>query len=387
MLLKILHIGKYYAPYTGGMESVVKALCEGQVDSGHKVDVVCFNDNNKTIFETYNGVGVHRMGIIGVLAGQPLALGMYSKIKSIVSHYDLVHVHSPNPLAELICLTISKDIPLVVTHHSDIVRQKFLAKYYYRIYEKFLNRVGKIHVPTQNHIDFSACLPNFASKCEIIPFGIKADGLHGDDIEQEVTALKNKYKKYALFVGRLVSYKGIDVLIKAAKANKYPVVIVGDGPLREKLENMVYEYNLADSVHILGKVLDNKKFKALYHGCEFLVLPSITPNENFGMTQLEAMSCSKPVITTNLKSGVPAVGVRGKTTLITEPGNVNQLAGAMTMLMENPSLQQAMGKAAYKHFMKKYQWKTMISSTNASYERLSRFSDIISKYSDTKKTA
>jgi rhamnosyl/mannosyltransferase len=385
--LKILHIGKYYAPYTGGMESVVKALCEGQIETGHQVDVLCFNDNNKSTYELYNGVGVHRMGILGVIAGQPIALGMYSKLKSIVNDYDLIHVHSPNPLAELLCLTIPKEIPIVSTHHSDIVRQKFLTKYYYPLYEKFLMRVGKIHVPTENHIEYSACLPKFSSKCEIIPFGIRVEHLHKNDIAEEIKSLKTKYEKYALFVGRLVGYKGIDVLIKAAKTNKYPVLIVGDGPLREKLEKMVFEYNLQDSVHILGKVLDDKEFRALYHGCEFLVLPSVTPNENFGMTQLEAMSCGKPVITTNLKSGVPAVGVRGKTTLITEPGNVTQLAGAMTMLMENPELQVTMGKSAYEHFMNKYQWKTMIASTNDSYERLTCFSDIISKYSDTKKAA
>ena len=369
------------------MESVVKSLCEGQLESGHQVDVLCFNNNSKSTYELYNGVGVHRMGILGVIAGQPIALGMFIKLKSMASDYDLIHVHSPNPIAELLCLTIPKSIPIVSTHHSDIIRQKFLTKFYYPLYEKFLMRVGKVHVPTQNHIDYSPCLSKFSSKCEIIPFGIKVDHLHKNDISQEIESLKNKYNKYALFVGRLVGYKGLDVLIKAAKENKYPVLIVGDGPLREKLEKMVHEYDVQDTVHILGKVLDDKKFRALYHACEFLVLPSVTANENFGMTQLEAMSCSKPVITTNLESGVPAVGVRGKTTLITEPGNVTQLAGAMTMLMENPELQESMGKAAYKHFINKYQWETMIHSTNESYERISCFSDIISKYSDKSKKA
>ena len=385
--MRILHVGKYYPPYTGGMETVVKDICEGQVKNGHHVDVLCFNHQKGTSFEKRNEVGVFRMSTFTTLASQPLSVGYLYQLKKMATSYDLIHVHSPNPFAEAICLTLPKHIPIVVTHHSDIVRQKVLSKFYRPLYLRFLERVSKIHVPTQNHIDYSATVIHYKNKCDIVPFGIRDEHLSREGLGQKINETQSKYGRFALFVGRLVSYKGLDVLIKAAKQTPYQVVIVGDGPLREELEKQVYESNLSDRVHILGKVLDNDEFRALYHSCHFLVLPSVTCNENFGMTQLEAMSCSKPVITTNLKSGVPAVGVRGKTTLITEPGDVNQLAGSMTMLMENDELQEVMGRAAREHYLKHYKWHHMVNATLASYERVLNMRNLAAKYSEDKDIA
>ena len=158
------------------------------------------------------------------------------------------------------------------------------------------------------------------------------------------------------------SQSGFSCKLHQRKLVNQKVLIVGDGPQRENLEKLIAEYKLENKVELLGKVTDPHTFVGLYHGCELLVLPSVTPNENFGVVQLEAMACSKPVVTTNLKSGVPAVGEKGKTCLIVEPRDADQLAKAMTMIFNNPELKKRLGECGRKRFDELFTWQIKIKS-------------------------
>jgi rhamnosyl/mannosyltransferase len=82
-----------------------------------------------------------------------------------------------------------------------------------------------------------------------------------------------------------------------------------------------------------------------YHACDVFVLPSITNAEMFGVVQLEAMACRKPVISTNLPTGVPWVNQHGKTGYVVAPGNAGELAKGIQHLLSNPELREEMGEA------------------------------------------
>ena len=364
------------------MESVVKDICEGLNEKGHSVTVLCSNDKASYSEEKINGVNVIRLPRFGTVFGQCINPSLASKLLSIVGEMDLVHVHCPNPLGEMAALLIPKHIPIVATYHSDVVRQKLLLNAYTPWFKKFLNRVERIYVPTENHITFSKFLPGYRVKCEVVPFGIRETYLEANKKNLEfATKYRREVGPYALFVGRLVAYKGIPVLLKAAKELNQSIIIVGDGPDKKALMNRAKELGVSDKVHFLGKVLDDDEFVGLYHGCEMLVLPSITPNENFGVVQLEAMACGKPVVTTNLKSGVPVVGLKGKTCLIVEPCNSSQLASSMTMIFENKELKNKLGNAGKKRFKEQYTWSKMITTQIKSYKRVSEMKSIIYKHS------
>lgn len=379
--MKILHVGKYYHPFSGGMESVVKDLCEGLHTKGHDVTVLCSNTSLKGSDEVINGVRVVRLPRTGVVFGQNINPSMLGKLHELARQADIVHVHCPNPLAEILSLTLPADIPIVATYHSDVVRQKVLLKFYSAFFKKFLNRIQKVFVPTENHIKFSQFLPNYNDKCEIIPFGIKDKNFLSNESNLTFArSFRKDFGPYALFVGRLVSYKGLEVLIDAAKKCTHKVIIVGEGPLYGTLMRKIQSLGLEEKVILMGKVKNADQFVGLYHGCDLLVLPSITPNENFGVVQLEAMACSKPVVTTNLKSGVPAVGERGKTCLIVEPGNPGELANAMNMIFNNQELKYKMGRAGRMRFENFYTWKGMVDSQIVAYKRIKEFSSIISKH-------
>jgi len=378
--MKVLHLGKYYYPFVGGIETVQKNLCEGLFKHHIVSDILVSNTCNKYSHDYVNNVEVFRVPRLFTLFSQAINLTLFSTLKSKINDYDIIHVHSPNPLAELICLFLPKHIPIVVTYHSDVVRQKFLLKFYKILLDKFLQRTNRIIVATENHIKYSFILPKYKNKCEIIPFGIAHKFNRNEIVKDYQNELKNKYGDYCIFVGRLVSYKGIDILIRAAKLanlkNK-KILIIGEGPLENELQQLIDYNNLSENVVLLGKIKDNNLFSALFKSSKFLVLPSITNNENFGMVQLEAMAESKAVLTTNLKSGVPCVGIDGQTSFLVEPGNIEQLAEKIKLLFEDSERCIKMGIQGKIRFDKYFTQEKMVDDHITLYNNLLKNSNII----------
>lgn len=379
--MRILHVGKYYYPFRGGIESVVRAVCEGLAKNDHEVEVLCSNDSLFGQEDFINGVKVTRLGRLFSFLGQALNIGLFFSLHKKAKEFDVVHIHGPNPLAELIALTLPKKTKIVMTYHSDVVRQRLLLPFYMPVLRKFLNRVDEIYVATENHVKYSLVLPQFKNKCRIIPFGID-DGelLKDESVIQKAIELRQTYGPFILAVGRLVKYKGFHVLIEAARSINSKIVIVGEGPEYDHLKELISDYNLQDKVFLLGKVEDSTTFTALYHACEIFTLPSITPNENFGIVQLEAMACRKPIVTTNLKSGVPCVGEKGKTCLIVEPDNAEQLWRAIEMIQNNEELKKKMGQAGRDRFENNYTISNMIYLHECAYNN-----DLVPEHLVTKK--
>jgi rhamnosyl/mannosyltransferase len=369
-LVKILHLGKYYYPFTGGIETVTRDICEGMVSKGHEVTVLCSNDKNRTEKTTINGVDVIYSSRLLTFLSQPINLFLAFTLASIVKKFDVVHVHSPNPFAELLALFIPKNIKVVTTHHADVTRQKAFLLFYKHLYKAFLKRCDKIYVATENHIKYSSFLPEFESKCEIIPFTINEKRFETSDYANKLKeSIKLEHGPYCLFVGRLVSYKGLDYLIDAAKSIKGNIVLVGGGPDRDRLEQRLFDERI-ENVKILGKVMDDDYFAALYHAANFMILPSITKAENFGVVQLEAMYCRKPMITTNIKSGVPIVGKHNETTFIIEPEDSKAIAEKANILFENEDLCREMGLNGMKRFFKFYTREKFNEAHHLSYLNL-----------------
>ena len=246
--------------------------------------------------------------------------------------------------------------------------------------------MSKIFVPTENHIKFSSFLPHFKEKCVEVPFTINPALFHKNgEVEKEIKELKSVYGNYALFVGRLVGYKGVNILIEAMREVDQQLLIVGEGPEENELKNLAQKYGLEKRIHFLGRVQDRALFSALYHACHMLVLPSVSANENFGVVQIEAMYCSRPVVTTDLPSGVPAVGIKNETCLIVPPSNSSRLAMAMAMLFNNPELADSMGRKGHERFLIKYAPELMINKIIEEYELSSQIA--VAKSNALKKSA
>lgn len=160
-------------------------------------------------------------------------------------------------------------------------------------------------------------------KVRVVPYGIDPAPFSATAETQESAAQARMAfgAPLTLFVGRLVPYKGVDVLLKALPHVPGSLVIVGDGPLRGDLETLAAQLGLGGRVHFVGSV-SRSDLVALLHAADVLALPSVTPNEAFGLVQLEAHACGVPVVSTSLPTGVPFANLHGVTGLVVTPGDV-----------------------------------------------------------------
>jgi len=368
--LKVLQLGKFYHPSFGGIETVLKNISEGLVKTGNQVTVLCSSQNSKGGDEWINGVRVIRAPCFGSAFSQPICPSLALKLIRILPEFDVVQIHTPHPFTEGITSLLPERIPLVASYHSDVIRQKLLLPFYKPLLMKFLRRADRIVVATPNHIQHSPYLsmPDVQPKCRVIPYGLDPARFVAS------TTPQNQFGAYVLFVGRLVSYKGVHTLIEAIRQTPFQLVIVGEGPCQSELEALAKTLRIEDRVHFMGKVESEVKMASLFSDCRIFVLPSITRAEAFGVVQLEAMAYGKPVIVSRLDSGVTLVNQDGVTGLHVEPRNSHDLAQAITRLMTDEPLRAKLGEAARTRFLEEYTFEKMVQRYSDLFFELHRYS-------------
>ncbi|HTV64026.1 MAG TPA: glycosyltransferase [Bryocella sp.] len=341
--MKVLQLGKFYFPEVGGIETALKHLCESLADQV-EFQVLVANTCRRTEHEQ-GRVCVTRAASAGKLFSCSMAPSYPLWARRFDA--DLIHVHLANPLAELSGLLANPDVPVVAHFHSDVVRPLPgpLRVVYNRFLHAFYRRANCVVVPTPRHIEVSDFVPFYRAKCRVVPFGIPLERFELlKNNEEKVQDLKDDLPT-VLFVGRLVHYKGVEFLIRAMENVNARLWIVGTGPLEESLKQLSAKLGIAGRVLFLGHVSDDD-LVAYYHACDVFALPSITNQEMFGLVQLEAMACRKPVVASDLPTGVSWVNQHAKTGYCVAPGNPAELASALRRLLSSRDLREEMGAAA-----------------------------------------
>jgi lipopolysaccharide/colanic/teichoic acid biosynthesis glycosyltransferase len=182
----------------------------------------------------------------------------------------------------------------------------------------------------------------YQDKLVVIPFGLDSRAFPASAAAPRAPG---SAPPTVLFVGRLVAYKGVDVLLRAMSGVPASLVVVGDGPLRGSLEALAQELGVAASVRFLGHVSDAERVE-WYRRADLLVLPSVSRQEAFGMVQIEAMFAGRPVVSTALPTGVPWVNRDGESGLVVPPRDVERLRAALLRLCGDPELRAALGAQA-----------------------------------------
>ncbi len=360
-MIKILYVNKLYYPHIGGIETVVKDMAEGLNSEADIKVLVCQGKKGKCSNEIINGVKVHRCGSLGTYFSMPVSFSFFNKFKEMSADSDIVHIHMPFPLADIGCLMSGFKGKVILSWHSDIVKQKKLMLLYKPFMNRLLKRADKIVVATQGHIDGSDYLKPYVEKCVIIPYGI--DLSKYKSTEKNILKCTYKNSKKILFMGRLVYYKGVEVLIKAFETvRNCELFIVGSGKLEEELKK-----NESDRVHFLG-VLSDKDIQSALNDCDIFVLPSCEKSEAFGIVQMEAMAYGKPVINTNLPTGVPFVSLNGQTGITVPVGDSNSLAKAIQTLADNDELRKKYGENGLKRVKNVFSIEKMLESLYNLYE-------------------
>ena len=364
--LAVLHVGKFYPPAPGGMERVVQMLCEG-TDPGIESSVLVANTSGSTTRDELNGIQVTRVGslarigTVAVTPTFPLELSRASR--------DITVIHEPNPIALVSDWLTAAKGPLVVWFHSQVFRPQWKYRLLYRPFlRRVLQRADRIVVSSPPLAENSSELHDFRAKCVVIPFGIDIHRLRRTaEIADKVAAIQREVPRHrVLFVGRLVPYKGVDVLIQAMASVDATALVVGDGPLSDALRQEAHRRGVADKVRFLGSLSDEDVVAHL-HACDVFTLPSVSNAETFGVAQLEAMACGKPVISTALRTGVPWVNRHDETGLVVQPADPTALARALKSLLADREVRERMGAVGVRRVQTEFTLDAMNSRTAALY--------------------
>ena len=359
--LKVVHVGKFYPPYSGGMESHLATLC-GELLNDVDLRVIVAHEGRDTVSETVDGVPVLRIGTALRISSATVNPGMAAAIRE--SRADVVHLHHPNPTGVLSYLASGSRAPLVVTYHSDIVRQRVLRTLFSPVQHRFLRRAHAIIASSPDYAASSAVLRRHADRVRVIPFGIRPDDAGTPD-PGTVAALRERHgPRVVLAVGRLVYYKGFDYLVTAMDRVDGHLVIVGDGPMHGELERLAAEHGVAHRVTLAGRV---ESVASHYAAADVFALPATARSEAFGLVQLEAMAAGLPVVNTQIPSGVPFVSRDGQTGLTVPPRDPAALAAALTRLLDDAALRARLGRAARERVRTEFGAERMARDTLALY--------------------
>jgi rhamnosyl/mannosyltransferase len=364
--LRVLQVGKFYAPVRGGMETHLKHLCDA-LRAVVDVEVLVANTDATTVREVVDGVPVTRVASHGRVRATSIAPGYLHALAA--TDADVVHLHAPNPTAELAVLAAlrGRRTRLVVTWHSDVVRQRILGRLYRPVSRRLLARADAVCVATPNHVRASALLPEFAGKCRTCPFGVDLTALRADAAAVAAVRARHGARPLVLGVGRLVYYKGFDVLVEAMVGLDAALVLAGDGPRRPALEARVRALGLGDRIVFAGEADD---VRPLFAACDVFVLPSTHRSEAFGIVQLEAMAFRKPVVSTQLGTGVDWVNVHGLTGLTVPPRDVASLREALATLLASPAMRARFGAAGRRRVEQEYTTAHAADAVLAVYREL-----------------
>jgi len=367
--LRVLHVGKFYPPHMGGIETHLQGLC-GELSKLADVRVTVSSDDRTGSHEVLDGVRVTRVPTQFTLASAPFCFGMAANIRD--SSADIVHLHLPNPTAALSYLASGHRGPLIVTYHSDTVRQRFLGAAFEPLLHAFLRRSSAIIATSADYQRTSPVLARYQDRCHIIPLGIAVDQFEEIDLAA-VAQIRRQYgERLILAVGRMVYYKGFEFLVRAMSQVNGNLLIVGDGPLGNLLLDLTKQLRLDDKVHFAGRVPGD--LTPYYQAADIFALPSIARSEAFGIVQIEAMAAGKPVVNTQLDSGVPFVSQHERTGLTVPPADPNALAAALNRLLDNGDLRQSLGDAARARARQEFSLETMTSRTMALYAQVAAMS-------------
>lgn len=333
--MKILHIGKFYLPINGGIESINHLIVEALKSNQQRV--VSFNDSNVSTDEDVDGVPVIRASTKWNVSSQPLSWRYFIELKRAIKFFNphIIHLHYPNPLAAAYLLySIRANHKLIVHWHSDIVAQRFLKPIVKPLEDKLLKRADAIIATSPSYVEASDNLRQFKNKVTVIPCSIDETNFNlrdGDQRKVESIKLRFGNRPIIFYVGRHVEYKGIAYLMEAEKLVKHDCVFViaGSGPLTQQLKKQCN----SERIYWVGRVSDEEMRQYLYASSIF-AFPSITRNEAFGVALAEAMYCKCPAITFTVPgSGVNWVSINNVTGIEVKNRDVGAFAQAIDDLL------------------------------------------------------
>jgi len=367
--MKVLHFFKTYLPYNfAGIPRVIWEIAQGAARRGVHTDVLSLSRHPQVGPIKVGDHFAHEARLDFDVASTGFSVSAFGRFAKLAEQADVLHYHFPYPFADIVHFASRLKKPMLVTYHSDIVRQKLMLRAYRPLMDAFLGRANHIVATSPHYLASSEILRRYSGKTSVIPIALDANAL-----TKPADALVGAWRKrlglrFFLFVGALRYYKGLSFLLEAAKLSGLPVVIVGSGDSDGELRAQARAMGVTN-VTFLGEVAEDDKAALLALCCAF-VFPSHIRTEAFGIALLEAAMAGKPMISCEIGTGTSYVNVSGETGLVVPPANSAALAEAMRTLWDSDTMAQRMGEAAKARADDLFSAEKMANSYVALYEKL-----------------
>lgn len=363
--MRVLHLGKYYPPYRGGIEQflgdLLPTLRHEGIEPAALVHAHAGAEKGQTPFPVW------RAPTYGRLLYAPISPTFPVWLNALIRAFqpDLLHLHLPNVSAFwALAVPAARKLPWIVHWHADVASSRLdprlrLAYRAYRPLEQTLLSQAQVIIATSPpYRSLSPALRPWLEKTEVVPLGLDPDRLPPPDPETRLWAEQQwggDGRLRLLCLGRLTYYKGHRVLFKAlAKVEGVRLLCAGGGELAGELKAQIRRCSLKRQVELLGEVSDPCR-NALLATCDVLVLPSLERTEAFGLVLLEAMAYAKPVIATQVEgSGMGWVVEEGRTGWLVPAGNPAALARRIEFVQQYPSLRRQAGEMGRQRFWERF---------------------------------
>lgn len=372
----ILHVYKDYPPVKGGIEGHIALLARAQAAAGHRVTVLVTDPTGRGSDKDEDGVRVIRARRLATVASTPLSLDLPLRLGRL--RPDLCHLHSPYPVAELAWLLRGRH-PMVLTWHSDVVRQRLLGALWAPGQRALLARADRVLATSPRYAATSPFLRRVPpERLRVVPLGIRPPAQAPDPARARA---RFGAGPNLVFVGQLRYYKGLGRLLEALAllrreeaaagrgASRPQLLVAGRGPMEAAWRAQAAALGLADQVRWLGALDDGGRDLLLAAG-DLYVLPAVARSEAFGLALLEAMAAGLPLLSTELGTGTSWVNQHEVTGLVVPPEDPASLAAALRRLLADEGQRQAMGRAAKARFDQHFTATAMLAAVEGSYREV-----------------
>jgi phosphatidylinositol alpha-mannosyltransferase len=372
--MKVGLVSPYDYTHPGGVNNHIRPLGDWLQKLGHEVRTFAPSSRRQAEHEIPNFYRIGRVFSVPVndsVARITLSFHLASRVMDILDRerFDVLHFHEPlMPALPITLLRLSRKhgVPTVGTFHA--FAKSNVGYYYGRpLLKPYLHRLDQVIAVSPAARDFVR--QYFDIDMRVIPNGIDVDAFRPG--HAPIRHLRDD-RVNVLFVGRLEKRKGLRDLLAgyAFLKDRVPrsrLIIVGDGPLRGKVEQLVQKRRLEDVV-MAGYVPE--AVKPRYYATADIFCAPATGGESFGIVLLEAMASGVPVVCTEVP-GYMTVVEPGVDSLTVRAGRPAELGQTLTVLARDRDLRGRLGAAGHRK-AQSYSWRAVTSQVIEVYQEARR---------------
>lgn len=347
--LRVLHVYRTYFPDPpGGLQEAIRQIALATQPFGIESRIFALTPSQVSVdVDRPEGVVIRSRSWAAPASCDLGSVNAFLRFAEAADWADVINYHFPWPFADVLRFIVRPKSKSVLTYHSDIVRQRWLGKFYSPLMNSMIRSVGAVVATSPAYATTSPILSKAGvrEKVRVIPLGITEESYPPSGDEAVFSRLGiSPGEPYFIFIGVLRYYKGLHTLVRSAHQVGAKLVLAGSGPESDSLKRMAQDLG-ADNVLFAGQVTDAEKVALIKHSTA-MVLPSHLRSEAFGMVLVEAAMLGRPMVSCEIGTGTSYVNLEGESGFVIPPEEPQALADSLCALLSDPGLATRLGQGA-----------------------------------------